>query len=120
MAVVKRLTHREMREYRLVCTGLGERELFELYHLLKDELDVRAAFRNPFPSQFDPHIVHEILLAGAAIAGATGNRVLDIITAIVKRKLEENDAGKRSVTIYDHHNRPYKTVEVKPIKGKRK
>ena len=92
MAEVKRLTPREMRKYRLVCTGLGERELFELYHLLKDELDVRAAFRNPFPPQFEPHIVHEILLAGAAIAGATGNRVLDIITAIVKRKLEELDA----------------------------
>ena len=119
MAEVKRLTPREMRKYRLVCTGLGERELFELYHLLKDELDVRAAFRNPFPPQFEPHIVHEILLAGAAIAGATGNRVLDIITAIVKRKLEERDAGTRSVTIYDHRNKPYKTVEVKPVNKRR-
>jgi len=38
----------------------------------------------------------------------------------VKRKLEETDAGKRSVTIYDHRNRPYTVVEIKPAKGKRK
>lgn len=119
MAIVKRVTPRDMREYRLTCTGLGERELFELYHLLKDELGVDAAFRNPFPPHFEPQTVHEILLTGAAIAGATGTKVLDLIVAIVKRKLEEQDAGKRTVTIYDHRNRPHTVVEIKPAKRKR-
>jgi hypothetical protein len=119
MALVKRVTRREMREYRLICTGLEERELFELYHALKDELSVRAAFRNPFPPQFDAHTIHEILLTGAAIAAATGNKVLDLVSAIVKRKLEERDAGRGSVTIYDHHNKPYRVVEIKPAKRKR-
>jgi hypothetical protein len=120
MAVTKRLTRREMREYRLTCTGLDEKELFELYHLLKNKLDVEAAFRNPFLPHVEPHTVHEILLTGAAIAGATGTKVLDLIAGIVKRKLEERDApGKRSVTIYDDNDRPYSVVELKPPKPKR-
>jgi|ERR1700691_103958 len=120
MAIAKRGSIRDdTREYRLVCAGLSKEELFGLYYALQAEVDARAGFRNPFPLQFGPHTVHEILLISGPIAGAVGTKVLDLITAIVKRKLEESDAGKGSVTIYDHSGRPSVVVETKPPKRRR-
>jgi hypothetical protein len=116
MAVTKVSTRRDMREYRLVCMGLGQKELFELYHVFRDEQGFDASLRNPFLPEFGPGTVHEILLTGAAAAGAVGTKLLDLISTVVKRKLEERDAGNRKVTIYDHNGRPYSVVEIKPPK----
>jgi hypothetical protein len=110
---------RDMREYRLVCTGLTEEDFTSLYDTLKHKLRLRVALRNPFLPTFGPQGVHEMIVAGTTVAGAVGRKVLDVIADIVKRKLGERETGKRQVILYDHNDRPYATVKVKPPKVKR-
>jgi hypothetical protein len=90
--------------FRLICEGVSKEEFAELWQGF-EALGCKIAFRNPFPPEFTPAKVHELIaqVMGSAIGGYAGKKALDVaakfLTAYLKFKFINRDKGTGRVTL---------------------
>jgi hypothetical protein len=113
MAVSRVITKKEMKaekrsRFRLVCKGLSKEEFSGVYTTFKNHFGCKVVLRNPFPPEFDPKAVHEIIahVTGNVVGMYATKKVIDaakeLFVAYMKFKFmsSSKDGQPRQVALY--------------------
>lgn len=112
MATTHVITRKEQKaeeraRFRVICKGISKDDFAALLHAFKDDFGCKTVLRNPFPSQFDPKTVHELIthVTGDAIGGYAAKKVIDaakeLFVAFMKYRYmtSEKSKGARHVVL---------------------
>jgi hypothetical protein len=88
----------EMRaRFRVVCVGVPKDDFASLVNAFQKDFGCKVALRNPFPPEFDPKAIHELIahVTGSAIGGYAAKKSIDaakeLFVAFIKYKFMSNE-----------------------------
>lgn len=92
MATIRTISKKERKaekraRFRIVCAGVTKDDFASIFNTFQKQFDCKVALRNPFPPEFSPKAVHEIIahVTGSAVGGYAAKKAIDAAKDLFRR-----------------------------------